>query len=86
MQGTGKLEVTNGDVFAIPIFGPLSGLLNTVFAGNLGYSMGRKATATFTVKEGNIHTDDFEISGNFSAFLAAATSIFWMINWTSMCA
>ncbi|HEY2124907.1 MAG TPA: AsmA-like C-terminal region-containing protein, partial [Chthoniobacterales bacterium] len=69
MQGTGKLDVTNGDLFAIPIFGPLSGLLNTVFAGNLGYSMGHKANGTFTVKEGNIHTDDFEISGKLFSIL-----------------
>src|SRR5439155_18776521 len=27
MRGRGKVEVTNGDVFAIPIFGPLSGIL-----------------------------------------------------------
>ena len=69
MRGTGTLEVTNGDVFAIPIFGPLSGLLNTVFAGNLGYSMGRKATSTFSVQEGTIHTDDFEISGKLFSML-----------------
>src|SRR5207244_11039950 len=28
MRGKGKVEVSNGDVFAIPIFGPLSGILN----------------------------------------------------------
>ena len=69
MRGTGTLEVTNGDVFAIPIFGPRSGLLITVFAGNLGYSMGRKATSTFSVQEGTIHTDNFEISGKLFSML-----------------
>ena len=31
MHGAGKIEVTNGDVFAIPVFGPLSGLVNKIF-------------------------------------------------------
>lgn len=38
MGGRGKLEVTNGDVFAIPIFGPLSGILNHIVPGS-GYSI-----------------------------------------------
>ena len=30
MQGTGRLTVADGDVFAIPVFGPLSGILATL--------------------------------------------------------
>jgi hypothetical protein len=63
MRGNGKLEVTNGDVFAIPIFGPLSGLLNAVLPGNMGYSIARKASASLTIKDGIIHTDNFETAG-----------------------
>ena len=63
MRGNGKLEVTNGDVFAIPIFGPLSGLLNAVLPGKMGYSIARKASAAFAVKDGVIHTDNFETAG-----------------------
>ncbi|MEY2602956.1 MAG: hypothetical protein QOH31_727, partial [Verrucomicrobiota bacterium] len=63
MRGNGKLEVTNGDVFAIPIFGPLSGLLNAVLPGKMGYSIARKAEASFTIKDGVIHTDNFETAG-----------------------
>ncbi len=63
MRGTGKMEVTNGDVFAIPVFGPLSGILNSVLPGNMGYSIGRKADANFTIKDGVIHTDNFEVAG-----------------------
>ena len=33
MRGKGKVEVSNGDVFAIPIFGPLSGILNHIVPG-----------------------------------------------------
>jgi hypothetical protein len=62
MHGTGKVEVTNGNVFAIPIFGPLSEILNTVVPGS-GYSIARKATASFSIKDGVIHTDDFDAAG-----------------------
>jgi hypothetical protein len=69
MRGTGKLEVTDGDVFAIPIFGPLSGLLNSVLPGKLGYSVAHKANATFTIKDGVIHTDDFQVAGKLFSML-----------------
>lgn len=62
MRGTGKVQVSNGDVFAIPVFGPLSEILNQVLPG-AGYSIARKATASFTVKDGVIHTDDFDVAG-----------------------
>lgn len=69
MRGTGTLEVTDGDIFAIPIFGPLSGILNTVLPGKLGYSIARTATATFTIKDGAIHTDDFKVAGKLFSML-----------------
>ncbi len=62
MRGNGSVKVTEGDIFAIPIFGPLSGLVNAIIPG-AGYSEAHKANATFTVKEGVIHTDDFKVSG-----------------------
>ncbi len=69
MRGTGKLEVINGDVFALPIFGPLSGLLNAVLPGSMGYSIARKARATFTIRDGVSHTDDFEVAGRLFSML-----------------
>ncbi len=68
MQGNGKIEVTNGDVFAIPVFGPLSGILNSILPG-AGYSIAHKATATFAIKDGTIHTDDFEVAGKLFGML-----------------
>jgi hypothetical protein len=62
MQGTGSVKVTDGDIFAIPIFGPLSGLLSAIIPG-AGYSLARQAKANFTIKDGVIHTDDFKVSG-----------------------
>ena len=59
MRGNGKVEVSNGDVFAIPFLGPLSGILNKILPGS-GYSIARTATAAFKVENGIIHTDDFE--------------------------
>ncbi len=62
MQGTGKIRITDGDVFAIPIFGPLSDLLTKIIPG-AGFSVARKADATFSIKDGVIHTDDFDVAG-----------------------
>src|SRR5438552_1356594 len=68
MRGDGKVEVTNGDVFAIPVFGPLSEILNHIVPG-AGYSIARKASATFTIKDGIIHTGDFEAAGTLFGML-----------------
>src|SRR5437879_13890121 len=71
MSGSGKVEVSNGDVFAIPIFGPLSGILNKIVPGS-GYSIARHATADFKVQNGIIHTDDFEAAGALFSMLGHA--------------
>jgi len=68
MRGDGKVEVSNGNVFAIPIFGPLSGILNAIVPGS-GYSIARKATADFKVEKGIIHTDDFEAAAALFSML-----------------
>jgi len=62
MQGSGSLSVVKGDVFAIPVFGPLSGILNGIVPG-MGYNVARQATATFDVRNGVISTDDFNVKG-----------------------
>ncbi len=68
MRGSGKVEVSNGDVFAIPIFGPLSEILNHIVPGS-GYSIAHKANAKFTVENGIIHTEDFEAAGSLFSML-----------------
>jgi AsmA-like C-terminal region len=62
MNGTGRVAVTNGDVFAIPVFGPISEILNHIVPGT-GYSIAHNASAKFTVRDGVIHSDDFNLSG-----------------------
>ena len=68
MRGRGKVEVTNGDVFAIPIFGPLSGILNHIVPGS-GYSIAHKASADFKTDEGIMHTENFEAAGTLFSML-----------------
>ena len=63
MHGSGKIQVTEGDVFAIPIFGPLSELIGHIIPGT-GYSVAHNANAEFTIKDGVAHTDDFKVSGD----------------------
>ena len=62
MRGTGKIKVANGNIFAIPIFGPLSGLIGAILPGT-GYSVAHQADANFTINDGLIHTDNLKISG-----------------------
>src|SRR3989440_5048837 len=62
MNGKGEGEVRNGDVFAIPLFGPLSDILNKVMPG-VGYRVARKANMSFMIKDGIIRTSDFHVDG-----------------------
>ncbi|MEI8342396.1 MAG: AsmA-like C-terminal region-containing protein, partial [Verrucomicrobiota bacterium] len=62
MQGHGNLSVVKGDVFAIPVFGPLSGILNGIVPG-MGYNVARQAEASFDVRDGVITTGDFNVKG-----------------------
>ncbi len=68
MRGSGKVEVTEGDIFAIPVFGPLSELLGK-FVPQAGYSIARKATADFTIKQGVLHTDNLNVAGKLFGML-----------------
>ena len=62
MQGHGSIKVANGNVFAIPILGPLSGVLNGIVPG-MGYNLARKASSTFEVQDGTVETKDFVVDG-----------------------
>lgn len=68
LKGEGRVAVTNGNVFAIPIFGPLSQLVSKMFAG-AGYSVAHEANAPFTIKGGVIHTDRLRVAGNLFSML-----------------
>jgi hypothetical protein len=72
MVGEGEIKVANGDVFVIPVFGPLSSLLNSIIPG-AGYSIAKQATARFNIKDGLIRTDDFKVSGRLFGMLGHGT-------------
>jgi hypothetical protein len=62
MRGQGSLLVANGNVFAIPVLGPLSVLLDSVIPGT-GYQTSRRATCDFRVSDGVIRTDNLDVEG-----------------------
>lgn len=62
MQGQGNLLVENGDVFAIPVLGPLSAVLGSIVPGT-GYQTAREATCDFRVANGEIRTDNLNVTG-----------------------
>ena len=63
MEGRGGASVTNGNVFAIPILGPLSGLLNEVIPG-AGFNTAHRAAVDFDIADGVIRTRDLLVQGN----------------------
>ena len=63
MEGRGQLTVDNGNVFAIPFLGPLSGILDGITPG-MGHDVARRAEARFTISNGVIATDDLVVQGN----------------------
>lgn len=68
LHGAGTVEVRNGNVFAIPVFGPLSELLNKIFSG-AGYSVAHEASTPFTIRDGVIHTDKLKVAGKLFAMV-----------------
>jgi hypothetical protein len=68
LAGTGTIRVTEGNVFAIPILGPFSGILNALVPG-MGYNKAHKASATFAVNKGVIDTSDFLVDGQGFAMI-----------------
>ncbi len=62
MRGKGSLLVQEGNVFAIPVLGPLSAVLDTIVPG-AGYQTAREATCDYKVENGVITTDNLEVVG-----------------------
>ena len=62
LYGKGQVEVTEGNVFAIPLLGPFSSILNTMVPG-MGYNVAHSGSCTFAVGDGAITTHDFVVKG-----------------------
>ena len=68
MKGSGSLRIEDGNVFAIPVFGPFSSILGGIIPGVV-YNTARVATADFAVANKKINTRNIEIAGRgFSMF------------------
>lgn len=68
MTGEGSLRIEDGNVFAIPVFGPFSAILGGIIPGVV-YNTARLATADFKVANKKINTRNIEIAGRgFSMF------------------
>ena len=76
MKGRGEIRVEEGNVFAIPILGPLSDIISKIIPG-AGYQTARIATADFAITNEIITTKNLEIEGaGFSLF--GSGDIFFM--------
>ncbi len=62
MRGEGNLLVEDGQVFAIPILGPLSEIINKIIPG-AGFQTAKVATADFKVGDEKISTKNMAIEG-----------------------
>ena len=75
MRGRGNLLVENGNVFAIPVLGPLSLLLDAIIPGT-GYQTARRATCDFRVADGEIRTDNLDILGQGFSMIGQGSLFF----------
>jgi hypothetical protein len=62
-MGRGRVELRDGLIWDIPIFGFLSPVLDAMLPG-LGSSRASEGSATFTITNSVIHSDDLEIRAN----------------------
>ncbi len=63
IEGSGTTTLEDGDIFSLPMLGPLSGLISSLLpGGQVVYSVARKATASFTLADGVLTFPDFETS------------------------
>ena len=68
MRGSGSIRVEDGHVFAIPLLGPLSDIIDRIIP-KAGYQTARLATADFRMGDEKISTDNLVIEGSgFSLF------------------
>lgn len=60
LDGEGSLALTDGELFAVPIFGPLSPIISSVLGNErAGFEHARDAFCTFRLQHGILTTSDF---------------------------
>ncbi|MES2507066.1 MAG: AsmA-like C-terminal region-containing protein, partial [Verrucomicrobiota bacterium] len=61
LKGGGAAIIVNGNLYAIPILGPLTPILGSVLPGQIkGYNLAKEANCTFEVADGYVVTENFE--------------------------
>lgn len=61
LKGSGSLTMLNGNLYAVPILGPLTPLLGAVLPRPIkGYNVAKEADCTFTIADGFVTTEDLE--------------------------
>ena len=61
MDGKGLIALDDAELFSVPIFGPLSGVVSTVLDDKrAGFERASHAFCTFNIREGILSTRDFQ--------------------------
>jgi hypothetical protein len=61
LRGEGVGVILNGNLYAIPVLGPLTPLIGGLLPGTIGgYNVAKEANCTFTLGDGKFVTQDFE--------------------------
>lgn len=61
MSGKGLVALEDGELFSVPMFGPLSGVISKVLDDKLaGIERAKTAFCTFDIQEGILRTRDFQ--------------------------
>jgi len=64
LKGTGAAKIVNGNLFAVPLLGPLSKVISGANRGGNGNHVAKEASATFEIVNGIIKTSDLEALTN----------------------
>ncbi len=60
LNGQGNILLKKGNLFSVPIFGPLSPILQTVTQDKRnGYERAKNASCSYLIRKGILYTDDF---------------------------
>lgn len=61
LKGTGVGIILNGNLYSVPILGPLTPMLGAILPAKIkGYNIAKEANCTFEVADGYVMTHDFE--------------------------
>jgi hypothetical protein len=72
-NGSGLLALKDGELFSVPMFGPLTPLIAGVLGKKAGFQRAQDAFMTFNVKNGLLRTNDFQTSTTSLVFTGDGT-------------